>query len=261
MKHAVLAAILVGASWVTARAADPALRTLAEHVVGGASLMRELGRDESFDRFYEEAVRFADLARGETGPGDAEEQWRRVRSAYRATRRTTRRSKDDGWRFLIVHLEEDLAAGDRLLRGRGGAEKPSAGTGEPRRLSLIRSETCFGRTETAHTCPNRRDSLTFALPRDVAVIRRFDVEWRDHGADAKGELYVNDRLVWREDVNKDWDGDGKDLNLRLAAGSVITLRSSNGDPVWVRKLTVDVLDREDRDDYRDPWNLPWDPWR
>jgi hypothetical protein len=42
---------------------------------------------------------------------------------------------------------------------------------------------------------------------------------------------------------------------------VITIRSANGDPIWIRKLTLDVLERADRDDYRDPWDLPYDPWR
>ncbi|MGH7805260.1 MAG: hypothetical protein ACREQJ_13010 [Candidatus Binatia bacterium] len=258
MKKILLAVLLLTVA-VSAGAADRNLRVVAERIVGGAALMREIDRDRPIDEFYDRARRFADLARGSTGRGDVSEEWRRLRSSYRTARKEARRGREEGWSFLTSHLDEDFAAGDRLIGS--VADGPATGTGEARRVSLIRSETCVGRNKTDHACPNRRDTLTFSLPRDVKVIRRFDTEWRDFGANGNGELYINDRLVWREDVNKDWDGDGKDLNLRIPAGSVITLRSANGDPIWVRKLTVDVLEREDRDDYRDPWNLPYDPWR
>ena len=257
----VLLAVLFTALLVSVRpvAADQAdVRRIADRIVGGASLMRELGRDREVDTFYDRARRFADLARGATGPGDLDDEWRRLRSSYRAARKASRRSRDEGWRFLTAHLDEDFADGSRIL---GSSGDDDGGAGELRRLSLIRDVMCFGRNNTDHACPNRRDSLTFALPRDVAVIRRFDVEWRDYGENANGEVYLNDRLVWRQDVKKDWGAAGRELNVRVPAGSVLTIRSSNGDPIWVRKLTVDVLEREDRDDYRDPWNLPYDPWR
>ena len=253
---ALLLAFLVAPSG----AADRNLRAVAERIADGAALMQDVDRDRAIDEFHDRARRFADLTRGSTGRGNVPEEWRRLRAAYKAARKEARRGREEGWRFLVTHLDEDFAAGDRLVADVAGGEPPASGT-EARKLSLIRSETCIGRNRTDHSCPNRKDALTFTLPRDVAAIRRFDTEWRDFGANGNGELYINDRLVWREDVNKDWDGDGRDLNLRVPKGSVITMRSANGDPIWIRKLTVDVLERADRDDYRDPWDLPYDPWR
>jgi hypothetical protein len=254
-------ALLLGFLVVPSGAADRAIRAVAERIAGGAALMQEVDRDRPIDEFYDRARRFADLTARSTGHGNVSEEWRRLRSAYKAARKEARRGREEGWRFLVSHLDEDFAAGDRLIGGRAGDEPSSPGTGEARKLSLIRSEVCVGRNRTDHSCPSRRDALTFTLPRDVAAIRRFDTEWRDFGANGNGELYINDKLLWREDVNKDWDGDGRDLNLRVPAGSVITIRSANGDPIWIRKLTLDVLERADRDDYRDPWDLPYDPWR
>jgi hypothetical protein len=46
-------------------------------------------------------------------------------------------------------------------------------------------------------------------------------------------------VVWESDVAKDWDSDGRDLDVRVRPGSTVTLVSKTGDPMWVRRFEVD----------------------
>jgi hypothetical protein len=228
------------ASAVTPRAVAAAeIDDLAARLAGGAKLAAGVARGPA-DAFEERARRFADVVRRGAPRRDVESAWHRTRTSYLALRSANRNASDDRWRFLLGHLDTDVAAIDRIV-GTGRADE-SDSDGTTRTLSLLRSEVCVGRNPTDRRCPEPRDVLSFRLPRDASAIRRIDVEWRDFGRDAKGEVYVDDRLVWREDVNKDWDGDGKKLDLEVRGRSRITIRSSNGDPIWIRKLTVEVVD-------------------
>jgi len=245
---------------VDSGAAEPTLREAAERVAGGASLVGGSGGGRGGEEFSSAAARFADAVRNNAAKKDVAKEWRRVKKSYRAIRRDGERSRDPRWSFLISHLDEDVAVVDRSLGDVG--EDGDGGTGEPRTISLLRSEACIGTNAGEHACKNSRQTVTFALPRGTTGIRRIDAEWRDYGRSANAEVYLDDRMVWREDVNKDWDGDGKDLNLRTTGRSTITLRSSNGDPIWIRKLTVEVVESEsDSSRYDEPWNMRWDPWK
>jgi hypothetical protein len=137
----------------------------------------------------------------------------------------------------------------------GGAASATTGA---RSISFIDHESCVGTRKSDRQCATPRESLTFRIPREVAVINRLDGEWRDFGRGSNAEIYVNDRLVWRSDVNKDWDGDGTALNVRVAPGSTLTVRSSTGDPIWIRRLTAETLATASADQtYRQPWDFPW----
>ena len=69
---------------------------------------------------------------------------------------------------------------------------------------------------------------------------------------------MNDRLIWRADVARNWDGDSKSLDVRVPTGSTLTVRSSNGDPIWIRRLTAETLATASREQtYRNPWDFLW----
>lgn len=125
-------------------------------------------------------------------------------------------------------------------------------------LSLIDEETCIGSARSANACATPRDALTFPIPAEVDIINRLDVEWRDFGHGADAEVYVNDRLVWRSDVDEDWDVDGEALAVRIPNGSTLTVRSSTGDPIWIRHLTIETRPTPtNRNSMRHPWEFPW----
>lgn len=264
MERRVLAMIAGFLVWMTVdtQAADPTMREVAERIAGGASLVGGSGGGRAGDEFAERAARFADAVRQGAAQKDVVSEWRRVKKAYRAVRRGGERSRDARWSFLVSHLDEDVAVVDRALGNVVGDDSDDGGSGEARTISLLRSEACIGTNSGEHACRNGKQTVTFALPRGTTGLRRIDAEWRDYGRSANAEVYLDDRLVWREDVNKDWDGDGKDLNLRTSGRSTITIRSSNGDPIWIRKLTVEVIDSEAGSErYEEPWNMRSNPWK
>lgn len=234
-----LAILFAGAALPPGAAADE-IADLAARFAGGASLAAGIGRGPG-DELDERARRFADTVRRGAPRRDVESAWHRARKSYLALRSANRRGSDERWMFLVDHLDADVAAIDRIV-GTGRADDLGDSEGRTRTISLIRSEACVGRNATERRCPNGRDAISFRLPGEVSSIRRIDVEWRDFGRGAKGEVYVDDRLVWSEDVNKDWDADGKKLDLAVRGRSRVTIRSSNGDPIWIRKLTVQVID-------------------
>ena len=232
-------ALLLAASATPRAVAADEIHDLAARLAGGAELAADVARGPA-DAFADRARRFADTVRRGAQRRDVESAWHRARTTYLALRSANRNASEDRWSFLVEHLDTDVAAIDRIV-GAGRADESDADA-STRTVSLVRSEVCVGKNPTDRRCPEARDSLSFRLPRDVSAIRRVDVEWRDFGRDAKGEVYVDDRLVWREDVNKDWDADGKKLDLEVRGRSRITIRSSSGDPIWIRKLTVQVVD-------------------
>lgn len=234
------------------------LRELAAQITGGAALLVDVASSRPAQAFHDRAHTFEEsLGRGRKHLDD---DWREVRSSFEAARRSARRD-DPRTTFLVSHLQEDLAEADLLVRSYASesAPPPSGGTvGSGGRISFIDQETCVGTGRSGRPCPTPRDSLTFRIPRDIAVISRLDGEWRDFGRGANAEIYVNDRLVWRTDVAKDWDGDGTSLDVRIPPGSTLTVRSSNGDPIWIRRLTAETLATASRErTYRNPWDFIW----
>jgi len=234
------------------------LRELAAQITGGASLLVDVASSRATQAFHDRAHRFEDAVEQRDHVGD---DWREVRSSFEAARRAARREDDPRIAFLVSHLQEDLAEAAPLVGSYAGgsAPPPSGGTvGADGRISFIDQETCVGTGRSGRPCSSPRDSLTFRIPRDVAVINRLDGEWRDFGRGANAEIYVNDQLVWRTDVAKDWDGDGKSLDVRIPPGSTLTVRSSTGDPIWIRRLTAETLATASVEPtYRNPWDFIW----
>lgn len=259
-------ALLLGVSSVVAHDADDTspghtrreLRELAAQITGGASLFVDVASSRPTQAFHDSAHHFEEsLGRSRDHVND---DWRDVRSSFEAARRSARRD-DPRTSFLVAHLQDDLAEADPLVASyaRGSGPRPGGGTvGSDGRISFIDQETCVGTGRSGRPCSTPRDSVTFRIPRDVAVINRLDGEWRDFGRGANAEIYVNDRLVWRTDIAKDWDGDGTSLDVRVPPGSTLTVRSSTGDPIWIRRLTAETVATASRDQtYRNPWDFIW----
>jgi hypothetical protein len=229
------------------------LRELAAKITGGASLLVGVASSRPTQAFHDHARRFEDAVERRDHVGD---DWRELRSSFEAARQSARRERDPRITFLVSHLQEDIAEGDPLVGSYAGESPPPGGSGG--RISFIDQEICVGTGRDGRPCPTPRDAVTFRIPRDVAVINRLDGEWRDFGRGANAEIYVNDRLVWRTDVAKDWDGDGTALDVRVPPGSTLTVRSSTGDPIWIRRLTAETLATASRDQtYRNPWDFIW----
>jgi len=254
--------LLLGLSSAVAEARDDGsqghsrrdLRELAAKISGGASLLAGAASSRSTQAFNDRARRFAEAVERRDRVGD---EWREVQSSFERARQTARRD-DPRIGFLVSHLQDDLAEAEPLVGSYAGSPSPGGPATSGGHISFIDRETCVGTVRSDRDCDNPRDSLTFKIPRDVTVINRLDGEWRDYGRSSNAEIYVNDRLVWRSDVNKDWDGDGKSVDVRIPPGSTLTIRSSTGDPIWIRKLTAETLATASVDPaHRNPWDFVW----
>ena len=231
------------------------LRDLTAEITGGASLLAGVSSSRPTQAFHDRAREFSDAVGRRDQLGD---DWRQVRRSFEAARQSTQRGNDPRIAFLVSHLQEDLAAADPLVGAYVGHSPRGGGGSSNGRISLIDGESCVGTRRSDRQCDPPRESLTFRIPREVAIINRLDGEWRDFGRSANAEIYVNDRLVWRTDVTKNWEGDGTALNVRVTPGSTLTVRSSTGDPIWIRRLTVETLTTASADQtYRNPWDFPW----
>ena len=223
------------------------LEPLAHRIAGAASLLYGVERNRATERFHESTHHFEDIL-DDRRERRIDDDWRAVREAYDEVRRRGVR-RDAQTEFILTHLAEDMERGDRVVahvESGGGGGYPGGGE-EAGRLALIDRETCVGWNRVGpRPCPSARDSVTFSIPRSVKVLRQVNAEWRDFGRGANAEVYVNDRLVWRTDVAKDWDPDGKRLDMRIWPGSTITLRSGNGDPIWIRRLDIEAARDEGR---------------
>jgi hypothetical protein len=255
--------LLLGLSAAVAEARDDGppgrsrrdLRELAAKITGGASLLAGAASSRPTQAFQESARQFENAVRRRDNVSD---DWREVRSSFEEARQSARRNDDPRITFLVSHLQEDLNEADPLVASYAGQPAPPPSGTSGGRISFIDRETCVGTVRSDRDCDNPRDSLTFRIPRDVTVINRLDGEWRDYGRGANAEIYVNDRLVWRSDVNRDWDGDGKSVDVRIPPGSTLTVRSSTGDPIWIRKLTAETLTTASVDPaHRNPWDFIW----
>jgi hypothetical protein len=227
------------------------LGPLARRISGGATLLGQLASSDAVRQFQEDARDFERAADRDRGRriGRA---WRRARSSYDEARRDAVRSNDGRVDFVVRHLDEDLADAERLVgrdSGRDGDDddrdrddrRGGDTSPDPGHASLIDTAICVGSNQVgSHPCPAPRRDATFRLPRSASRIRKIAGEWRDYGLGARAQVLVNGTVVFEADVEKDWDGDGKDLDLTLPrGGSTVTVVSKNGDPMWVRKLEVD----------------------
>lgn len=230
------------------------LSDIAARIVGGATLLQDVASGREVDDLHERAHHIERMLEEDRGRAHVGEDWEELRAAFdRVKRSRSGRSRDDRVRFLVEHLENDIEAGARIA-GRAGPGRPS---GEAGRLTLIDRETCVGDARVGpRPCPSPRDAVTFRLPRDVDVIRRISAEWRDFGRGSKARVYLNDRLVWETDVARDWDPDGRALNLRVPRGSTITVTSRGGEAIWIRRLELEAGREETGQRYQ--W--PWESW-
>jgi hypothetical protein len=234
------------------------LREVAAKITGGASLLAGVDSGPSGQAFQERARRFEEAVERRRPLAD---DWRELRASFEDARRSARRKDDPRVVFLVTHLHEDLLAGAPLVaasaeRGRPSRDETAADASG--RLSFIDRETCVGTGRSGTPCTTPRDVLSFRIPRNVEVIRRLDGEWRDFGRGANAEIHLNDRLVWRTDVEKDWDRDDKTLDLRVPPGSTLTVRSSNGDPIWIRRLSAETLAPAGAEQTTEqPWDALW----
>ena len=239
---------------------DPAapndLAPVAHRITGGASLLQDLIQSSATKRFHQRAHHFEEVV-GNRGGRHLAEDWRKVRAAFQQVRRE-RRGGETRYDFLMAHLGGHLADGDALVGRQAAAPPPSGRVTGSGRLSFIDRETCVGTKRGANSCKSSSDTLTFSIPRDVAAISRLNAEWRDFDGDADGEIYVNDRLVWHTALTRDWDTNAKSLDVRIPPGSTLSIRSSNGDPIWIRRLSAETLREGDRDQVsRSPWDFLW----
>jgi hypothetical protein len=215
-------------------------RRIVRRLVGGASLLYDMKRNRSTATLHERIHHFEEMVdeRG-ADPAHLGRDWAGVRDAFRDARKSLSfNDRDRRLDFVISHLADDVAAGDRVF-GRGGGGGWTEPSGAARHSFLTR-EACVGVNNVKpRPCPTPDDDLTFRIPPQVDVIRRISAQWRDYGRGAKAQVYVDGRLVWQTDVAKDWDADARDLDVRVRPGSKLTVRSANGDPIWIRALEVD----------------------
>jgi hypothetical protein len=249
---AAIAVVLGIASGVPEAAADE-LSSIVRRIAGGASILSDISSSDAARDLHESAHHLERVVDDEdTGRRHLGRDWRRLRDAYRRVDRE-RDSDDPRVEFLVRHLGEDVAAGDRVV-GRDYGDYAdderedrdehydwSGGAAASQlHARLLGNTVCLGWNRVgSHPCPSPQRSIDFRLPHDVTRLRRISGEWRDYGRGAKAVVLVNGAAVWESDVAKDWDGDSKDLDLRVPRGSTITVVSKNGDPMWVRRLEVD----------------------
>ena len=96
-----------------------------------------------------------------------------IGSFFEAARQSTRREDDPRIALLVSHLQEDLAEAALLVGSYAGesAPPPSGGAvGSDGRISLSTKETCVGTGRSGRPCSTPHDSLTFRIPRAVAVV-------------------------------------------------------------------------------------------
>ena len=130
---------------------------------------------------------------------------------------------------IFVRWTEDSCPG--LIRLRPSSQVYSYG--------FIREETCLGGNAAGkRPCPNQTNVLTFRLPRRAARITNLVGEWRDYGLKGKLLVHIDGVRVWRTDVKKKWDRDSKALDHAVPSGATVSLRSENGDPIWLRRFEV-----------------------
>ena len=219
------------------------LDTLTDRIVGGTSLLRSHRPDFGTRALHEAALRFQQAGRFRTD--QLRRQYAELTAAFREVRASHGFALDREMEFILTHLQQDLRALDGRLAPAWDAfppdrpEFPSSFTSEVYAHGFIQSETCLGaKAAGKRPCPNQTNVLTFRLPRDAARITNLVGEWRDYGLKGKLLVHINGVRVWRTDVKKKWDRDRKALNQPVPPRATVSLRSENGDPIWIRRFEI-----------------------
>lgn len=210
------------------------LNTLTDRIVGGTSLLRAHRPSLSTRALHEAALRFQQSSSFRTGT--LRRQYAELTAAFRNVRTSYGFVPDREVAFILAHLQQDI----RALDGRLGSRfDPSPSSSQVYSYGFIREETCLGGNAAGkRPCSNQTNVLTFRLPRRAARITNLVGEWRDHGLKGKLLVHIDGVRVWRTDVKKKWDRDRKILDHPVPSGATVSLRSENGDPIWVRRFEV-----------------------
>ena len=210
------------------------LDTLTDRIVGGTSLLRAHRPSFSTRALHEAALRFQQSISSRTGM--ARQQYAELTAAFRDVRASSGVALDREVGFILTHLQQDI----RALDGRRvSLEEPFPPSSQVYSYGFIREETCLGGNAGGkRPCPNQTNVLTFRLPRRAARLTNLVGEWRDYGLKGKLLVHVDGVRVWRTDVKKKWDRDRKTLDHPVPSGATVSLRSENGDPIWLRRFEV-----------------------
>ena len=213
------------------------LSAISDRILGGAFLLRRLEPTYTIEDFYEKAHHFQRAVRTWRAGGshlrrnftELEEVFRNIRYSY------SRRSQDNEVEFILTHLREDVEAAGRLV----GQVRRSSLSPALYSYGFIQGEVCVGENSAGpRPCPKPKAVLTFPLPREASAITQVLGEWRDYGLPAKAQVILNGVSVWQTDVKKKWDQDARALNFPVSPRSTLTIRSANGDPIWIRRLEI-----------------------
>ncbi len=219
------------------------LDTLTNRIVGGASLLR--AHRPSFDTraLHEAALRFQQSVYARMGT--SRRQYAELTAAFSTVRAAHGFARDREVEFILAHLQQDLRALDGRLVSAwdtlppSSPEFPSSLASEAYSYGFIREETCLGGNAAGQRpCPNQTNVLTFRLPRGAARLTTLVGEWRDYGLKGKLLVHIDGVRVWRTDVKKNWDRDRKRLDHPVPAGATVSLRSENGDSIWIRRFEI-----------------------
>ena len=210
------------------------LNTLTDRIVGGASLLRAHRPSFSTRTLHEAALRFQQSVYSRTGT--SRQQYAELTVAFRNVRVSHGFALDREMEFILTHLQQDL----RVLDGRlVSTFDPSPPSSQVYAHGFIQAETCLGGNAAGERpCPNQTNVLTFRLPRGATRITNLVGEWRDYGLKGKLLVHIDGVRVWRTDVKKKWDRDRKLLDHPVPSGATVSLRSENGDSIWIRRFEV-----------------------
>ena len=214
------------------------LDTLTDRIVGGTALLRAHRPSLSTRALHEAALRFQQSRHSRTDR--LRRQYAELTVAFSNVRASYGFALDREVEFILVHLQQDIRALDgRLVSTFDPSPSPSPSSSQVYSYGFIREETCLGGNAAGkRPCPNQTNVLTFRLPRGTARVTNLVGEWRDYGLKGKLLVHIDGVRVWRTDVKKKWDRDRKILDHPVPSGATVSLRSENGDPVWVRRFEV-----------------------
>lgn len=219
------------------------LDRLTDRIVGGASLLHAHRPDFSTRALHEAALRFQQAGRFRTDR--LRRPYAKLTAAFREVRAAHGFALDHEMEFILTHLQQDLRALDGRLASAWEAfppsrpEFPSSFASEVYSHGFIQAETCLGGNAAGkRPCPHQTNVLTFRLPRGAARITNLVGEWRDYGLKGKLLVHIDGVRVWRTDVKKKWDRDRKLLDHPVPSGATVSLRSENGDPIWIRRFEI-----------------------
>lgn len=210
------------------------LDTLTDRIVGGTSLLRAHRPSFSTRSLHEAALRFQRSIYSRTGT--SRRQYAELTAAFSNVRASHGLVLDREVEFILTHLQQDIRALDGRLVS---TFEPSPPSSQVYSYGFIREETCLGgNADGKRPCPNQTNVLTFRLPRGAARITNLVGEWRDYGLKGKLLVHIDGVRVWRTDVKKKWDRDRKLLDHPVPSGATVSLRSENGDSIWIRRFEV-----------------------